>query len=220
MISRTTVLAEPRNQAGVGMFITQGPLSKLEFTPHDNPHKMRRSRERAAILYFCSIVNLKGLAYHPTFVRDRIPDEENFPLLGFTPRAIFVNNFLKEGYKKALEKHVENKSVNDLPNQILFKQHGKGQYSLSWSSVGLEIQFVLVISRRATPNLRIIGQWGPHVIKIARQCGLPDPHAKSRDPIFHMLQNERNEREKFASFGEVKVPLGDLIEFLKKYGYR
>ncbi len=193
----------------------------------------KRAQEVEAIRAFCSMVNPKAQAFHPTILKRETPPEEEFPR-DFKLRAEFVGKLIEKTYGLALEQHRErnlrvlpHQTEGPLPNKIVFGQPPRLRnlcYTLSWTSSGNEIKLILTCfqSRHQPPTLRIIG-WRENQVKhradlvwIARPITMTNNwyglgQMKRRNNLVSPKQPD------LQNLINVKVPLGDVVEFLKKY---
>ena len=212
------------------MFVSFGTL-KFEESIGKLPEgrkkrRTRRIQECEALRRFCLLVNPTGQAFHPHFFSGLISDVNDFPL-DFNHRSEFIGKLLEKSYIQALERHRVSGSQGPTPNRINFelnKGPKHGRCLLTWTNSGGELRIILTLYRGhdARPALKIIGKHEHAVGTRARFAELPLPifdrkwyGIQPRQVIEYRSHPSESELSKLLKCQ--KVPLGDFLEFLKKY---
>lgn len=159
---------------------------------------------RKAILAFCRLVNPHDQAFHPHFLAEEVESysgKEKF----FDFRS-GVEQLIARSSMSSLKKHVEIGSKGPLPNKIHFVTR-RGLFILKWRSLS-GVEYQLFIYRRDTPYLLIKGTNIPLVSLKIFQAGLPKPESTRVDFM---------PGKPLPNLADIEIPLGDLVEFLKKY---
>ena len=193
-------------------FVSFGPLN---WELPTNRKKRTESVTHQALIKFCKVINPTGLAFHPSFFQEML---KNPPMTGkFLRVGSNVQALLQEAYRKSLIKHVMNTSQGPLPREIQFSRAFVYEYRLKWHSLRMGgIGIILIIGQWGKPRFLIKGK----NIELVRECGsflgLPEPHFE-KDRLAVTTPYPKELTQKLA---DIQVPLGDLLDFLKKYQSR
>ncbi len=189
--------------------------------------KLNRAQDCEALRRFCLLINPSGVAFHPHFLLNAIPEVDSFPL-DFNLRRELIRGLLDKSYAQAMDRHKESGSLGPAPNRInisLMTGFKHGRVIVTWTSSGGEMRTTLTLYRghNSRPSLQIVGKFERQVKVRAGIAGISEPTfnrkwygIQSRNEQIASPQIERQESE-FEKLMKVKVPVGDFLDFLRKY---
>ncbi len=154
-----------------------------------------------ALQLFCKVACARG-GFHPFELQSRITETENTGFGKYFPRHIRIEAVLEKAYKAALTRHNNTNPGGPLPKRIVSKK-SVGRYALQWKEGDMVITLTFLGNNTF---LAVTGFNLNHVFEYATRLGLPKP-AKQTVHTSQLTQN----------WHDVKIPLGDLIDFINRY---
>ena len=192
-------------------------LGPLRIPDTDQDFKNDWSREKRAMIRLCQIIN-QGFwkAFHPATLEEDLR-RQNYRGKFFRDEKN-VTRLLDRTYELALKKHQDSGSTGPLPNRIKIG-FNSNSYFLQWETTNKEVTYTLFIFKlKADPTLRISGNMGMMAVNRALRKGLLGIQFMRKnwrpDTVCTYTVPEKKETRNIL---DVKVHLGDLLDFLKKY---
>ncbi len=180
---------------------------------------------------FCLIVSPTGKAFHPIFFLNFI--EKNTGKRGeharFFNQPSGINMMLIWSHQRALAKHLKENPSGPCPNQMTFRNFANRFYSsiqyVTNHGTGIRIGIPYPSMKNVLPSrLIVFGKNRHEVWKRAQVAGLPEPTwVEPIFPVFPALPSylhqpeSRPEKIPLEQLLNVRVPIGDLLDFLGKY---
>jgi hypothetical protein len=174
-----------------------------------------------ALKKFCEVVNPIGKAFHPSFFLKIIEAKEKrkrgHGRLFNIPSAI--KGLLRVSYEFALKQHLEQNPFGPLPIEISIRNF-EGYCTLQYKTTKMtriEIQIPTpYASDGSTCRMGIFGPCKPEIFRRAMLAGLPEPVKKPKlIPVVQLPSHPLP--VELVNFADVKIPLGDLLDFVAKY---
>jgi hypothetical protein len=168
---------------------------------------------------FCAVANPNGKIYHLNFFLTLLARREKRrgPTAKSWHRPGDIFQLLNFAYQNALAKHKKENPTGPLPIQVSYKQYGFSGFSLQYetkSETRIRIEIPWDRLRETVPcRMFIFGKIHPEVLKKTTLAGLPEPvYVPQPRPII-----AEPKPVQLVSLADVKIPLGDLLDFIEKY---
>ena len=163
-----------------------------------------------ALLLFCNALHLE--AFHPKAFRIAIEEKVHLEcprtVTRFFARARNIETMLVETYAVALNKHKALNPHGFLPKRIIFG-HQFQRHFLQWRTQGGTIITLTSISQKLHLNLHSFSE--KEAQRYALKMELPTPKQQLYVPKVSSVETLPN------NWRDVKIPLGDIIDFINKY---
>lgn len=203
------------------MYTTFGVLAFPELASMPTANKKQRlvkfgAEALKAMEIFCRVCSPSQKAYEPQHLLKVIGSQDNLPT-DFPIQAEAIRKMVESAHGQSLNKHFLENPYGSLPNRIIFQKHLGEKHkrcTFTWQSSHGEFRVVLTLYRSSSPSLRIVGRTRAIVSKRAALARLPDPTLAQG---LSLPRTSPLSPSPLVALQDVKVPIGDLLDFLAKY---
>ncbi len=179
------------------------------------------------ILKFCQVANFNNTSFHLTALKERLL-KNAFVSLGqetILDNPKRLRRIIVDTYRQALDKHMKGNSAGPAPKSIRLLCSQNWIYTLRWSTIsGVDIYLTVTNKPRCT-LMRLNERRGASFSLLLTVTGYDKKSVSNftsrgeLNPPVKIFETPEYAAAPVPdrSFRDIKVPLGDLLDFLKRY---